>query len=447
MSTEHSSLPSIGRKVNVGWGTHTTRRKDQIQIWSAVALQQHFARGALVNSTLPTLEEVPPPLPGGRLTLAQKMGLVPLPPPAPTEEEWKKIESNAVRRNVVMPLGSNACSICQEPFYTTMEQGQILLSCSHVFHENCFRQFEKFARRSRGKNDATPMCCPICRRSNYHKRIFYAGKAMEQRAAIVKIQAFFRRVLARKAYVKLRLENDSAFCGEYARERLARLSEAYAAYAEQREKERSQIIESIDLHMQQALAACITKAKWKALRRRVEAEAEVGVLECPICLTTIDKNPNAEEAPKPKTGEEIVAAFRKEYEARMAQKNTTEYKRKNQPRSLIQSNGSAKPLKVSIVHSVGSSLITHDPSLGKLGASNKLSSSGKISSISSKGSSLSEHVDAPRYGTLLSCGHCFHETCLSVFEQYTETMAVQREGDTVIPRCPLCRSAYVKCDY
>ncbi|ORC92224.1 RING finger protein 32 [Trypanosoma theileri] len=447
MSADHSSLPSIGRKVNAGWGTHTTRRKDQIQIWSAVALQQHFARGALVNSTLPTLEEVPPPLPGGRLTLAQKMGLVPLPPPEPTEEEWKKIESTALRRNVVMPLGSNACSICQEPFYATMEQGQLLLSCSHVFHENCFRQFEKFARRSRGKHDATPMCCPICRRSNYHKRIFYAGKAMEQRAAIVKIQAFFRRVLARKAYVKLRLENDSDFCGEYARERLARLSEAYTEYAIRREKERVQILENIDLYMQRAQAACITKAEWKALRKRVEAETEGGVLDCPICLTAIDKNPNAEEAPKPKTGEEIVAVFRKEYEARMARKNANENKRKSCYQGLTERNSSVKPVKISISNPLGSSLLRQGSSAKKLSISGKINSSTTSSNSCSKRTVCGDHTDVPRHGTLLSCGHCFHDACLSVFEKYTEMMAVQREGDTVIPRCPLCRSAYVKCDY
>ncbi|KEG10918.1 RING finger protein 32 [Trypanosoma grayi] len=431
MSAERGNLPSIGPKLHSGWGTHTAKRKDQVQIWSAVALQQHFARGALVSSTFPTLEAAPPPMPGGRLTLAQKMGLVPLPPPAPTEEEWTRIEGTALRRNHAVPLGANSCCICQEAFYATMEQGQVLLSCSHVFHEQCFRHFEKFARWSRGKNDATPLSCPVCRSGHYHKRLFYAGKAMAQRAAIVKIQAFFRRVLARKAYVKLRLEHDSDFCGEYAHERLTRLSDAYAAYAEAREKEQARMLENMDLRLQRALAECTTREEWGMIRKRVEVEAAEGALECPICLSAIEHNPNSEDVRKATTGEEIVAAFRREYEERVAQRKASERKSKKPSVAVPQRRSTVRTQRAPTTHPSAAPSTTVTSS--KCGTRTEEAST----TVSS----------APRYGLLLSCGHCFHGVCLSVFERYSEMMAIQHESGPLIPRCPLCRSAYVKADY
>ncbi|RNF03685.1 RING finger protein 32 [Trypanosoma rangeli] len=432
MPAGSSRLPSISVKPRMG------KRKEKVQIWSAVALQQHFSRGAMLNSVLPTLEEVPPPLPGGRQTLAQKMGLVPLPPPAPTEEEWTTIEGTALRRNAAMPLGANACCICQEPFYATMEQGQVLLRCSHVFHEQCFRRFEKLARMSRGKWDAMPLCCPVCRSSHYHKRIFYAGKAMAQRAAIVKIQAFFRRVLARKAYVKLRLESDSKFSGEYARERLARLSDAYAAYAESRERERANMLDNIELRLQRALAQYTTREEWNELRERAEAG---GVLDCPICFGVIERNPHAHDVQKDVTGEDVVAAFRKEYDARMAQRRASESRKKGPPQ-LTGKRSSCVTIKAPPM----STQAHPTRSVARRSRqANPLSTVGNT--CEGCGQSPVKVPEGSRYGLLLSCGHCFHDTCLSVFERYTEMRAVEHSDAALIPRCPLCRSAYVKMDY
>ncbi|KAF8283647.1 putative Ring finger domain containing protein [Trypanosoma cruzi] len=435
MSTEGCRLPSLGSNLRTG------RRKEKIQIWSAVALQQHFARGALLTSELPTLEEVPPPLPGGRLTLAQKMGLVPLPPPAPTEEEWRRIEGTAVRRNVALPLGANVCCICQEPFYATMEQGQILLSCSHVFHEQCFCRFEKLARRSHDKWDAKRLCCPVCRNRHYHKRIFYAGKAMAERAAIVKIQAFFRRVLARKAYLKLRLENDSDFSGEYARERLARLSDAYAAYAERREKERSAMLDNIGLRLQRALAQCTTREEWNTLRERADRAVATGGLDCPICFCAIQRNPHADDVQKGVTGEDVVAAFRREYDARMAQRRNTEIRGERLSKVACRRsncvNIKAQSKLTECRPSTSAARLSQPPN------SPSKNSNSRAGCMKTTGKTPGE----PRYGLLLSCGHCFHDACLSSFEHYTEMRAIEKGDAVLIPCCPLCRSVYVKVDY
>jgi hypothetical protein len=43
--------------------------------------------------------------------------------------------------------------------------------------------------------------------------------------------------------------------------------------------------------------------------------------------------------------------------------------------------------------------------------------------------------------TMLSCGHCFHEPCLSSFEQYAEKSNLNSGG---IARCPVCRAGYTR---
>ncbi len=84
-------------------------------------------------------------------TLAQKRGIVPLPPKMNnlSEAEWDAIESNIIQRSDP----ESTCPICMDGF----NQGhEVLLSCSHIFHRACLQSFEKFM-----KNGA--LTCPICR--------------------------------------------------------------------------------------------------------------------------------------------------------------------------------------------------------------------------------------------------------------------------------------------
>eukprot|EP00128_Syssomonas_multiformis_P008238 Colp12_sorted_trinity150504_noHs@786 len=86
--------------------------------------------------------DVPP-----NLTLAQKMGLVNAPPPLLNKDEWKAIkEKSNARHDSVQP-----CCICQELFDL---RPQVLLSCTHVFHMECLKSFEKFTKKK---------SCPLCR--------------------------------------------------------------------------------------------------------------------------------------------------------------------------------------------------------------------------------------------------------------------------------------------
>ncbi|XP_073892580.1 RING finger protein 32 isoform X2 [Macaca fascicularis] len=86
-----------------------------------------------------------------------------------TEEEWEKIQVQALRRE------THECSICLAPLSPAGGQrvgaGQrsretALLSCSHVFHHACLLALEEFSVGDRPPFHA----CPLCR-SCYQKKI------------------------------------------------------------------------------------------------------------------------------------------------------------------------------------------------------------------------------------------------------------------------------------
>ena len=64
--------------------------------------------------------------------------------------KWDEIKRKALERN------EPECPICMNHFES---KNQILLSCSHIFHEACLLSFERFANTCK---------CPICR-SEYSK--------------------------------------------------------------------------------------------------------------------------------------------------------------------------------------------------------------------------------------------------------------------------------------
>ena len=72
------------------------------------------------------------------------------------------------------------CPICLEEF---RPGEQVILSCSHVFHEKCLSSFENFQRRQHDGNSASggsgggsnggaafERSCPVCRRAKYEKK-------------------------------------------------------------------------------------------------------------------------------------------------------------------------------------------------------------------------------------------------------------------------------------
>lgn len=265
--TQHSGASGAG-----GAGSKQT------QLWSAVALQQHMLRsiqGLPNNKPAPVRQPVDGEQP--RLTLAERMGLVEAPPAPPTEDEWSFAVDKSTHRNDC----GKECSICKSSFVSSHTSAQVILSCSHVFHEQCIKQFEKFARRA-----GATASCPLCRSSRYHKRVFYQGKAQVQNHAAAKIQAMVRGYFARKRYLKLRLRSNPKFRIDYAATQLKAISDTYTIRATLREKQLDKFLDDLDLTRQKALADMFSKRDWEDVRNKVLSRHDG--LECPICMGTID---------------------------------------------------------------------------------------------------------------------------------------------------------------
>ena len=71
-------------------------------------------------------------------------------------EKWNKIQTQALNRDCL------DCPICLSKFCKTKKM--VILTCSHIFHENCLLSFEEY---STSDNKS----CPVCR-SAYLKKLF-----------------------------------------------------------------------------------------------------------------------------------------------------------------------------------------------------------------------------------------------------------------------------------
>ncbi|CAE7255284.1 RNF32 [Symbiodinium natans] len=205
------------------------------EVWRAVALQAHLlgkdarpqARSASARrrQDTPQFEAVhtsrSAPCPGPRqavldydeklkrheasLTLAQRLGLVAKPAQPLTHEQWEQVKhASDSRQDSEVP-----CSICLEDFRT---RPQVILSCSHVFHGECLRSFERFS----GKR-----YCPLCRCPYFDATIHYSGLMVWRKKCASRIQRAWRGYRSRgELFLQLRQVRTEAptlhrrFCGK-----------------------------------------------------------------------------------------------------------------------------------------------------------------------------------------------------------------------------------------
>mmetsp|Transcript_96303 Transcript_96303/g.171086 ORF Transcript_96303/g.171086 Transcript_96303/m.171086 type:complete len:487 (-) Transcript_96303:208-1668(-) len=123
------------------------------------------------------------------LSLAQRMGLVAKPAQPLTSEQWEAVKkSSDSRQDSDVP-----CSICLDDF---CERPQVILSCSHVFHGECLRSFEKFA----GKRH-----CPLCRCPSYDATVHHTGFMVWRKKCASRIQRAWRGYKSRsEVFAQLR---------------------------------------------------------------------------------------------------------------------------------------------------------------------------------------------------------------------------------------------------
>ena len=78
------------------------------------------------------------------------------------DQFWTEVKAKAMARNEC------ECPICYMPF--VFHKQTVLLDCSHLYHQNCLDNYEKFDREanydlpSKGQH-----ACPMCRHPNYKK--------------------------------------------------------------------------------------------------------------------------------------------------------------------------------------------------------------------------------------------------------------------------------------
>mmetsp|Transcript_51894 Transcript_51894/g.121407 ORF Transcript_51894/g.121407 Transcript_51894/m.121407 type:complete len:455 (-) Transcript_51894:4-1368(-) len=256
----HRSASPAARSVAPGVAADGQRG----DVWRAVALQAHWmGRGDKPpgKSVSHRSRSSGPPSLGeygemdfdekqrrhqASLTLAQRMGLVVEPGAPLTAPQWEAVKlASDARQDSDAP-----CSICLEDFKM---RPQVILSCSHVFHAECMRSFERFAGSRR---------CPICRQESYDLTPHVGGFQVWRKKCASRIQRAWRGYKSRKLmYDQLRDPSTRAdapalhrrMCGRALQAVNGRMTKA----CEEREDALDRFLESLD----NSVASCSEKLR------------------------------------------------------------------------------------------------------------------------------------------------------------------------------------------
>ena len=310
-----------------------------------------------------------------RGTLAERIGLIQISNSDAnkhlTEAAWNEIKQRSNDRQ-----DSNCpCAICQEDFGLGQ---QVLLSCSHVFHRACLTTFERYV--SVNHNGSDQRTCPICRRSQYEKRIIYEGAKIHRAKCAARIQAAWRGYIVRQWYKRFRLDmsnipHDERLRRKFYQEKLSEITDRIVASCD---FDLNELFNEIDRNVQQARAIrrafdarirTITDDEWSDIKQCAKQRNE---LECSICKCLL----------QPVTMETMIKKSLKT--------------NKNKLEKLFPH---VKPVEQKPTEKL---LVEQQPK---------------------------------RPLSLLSCTHVFHATCLQMFEEYSCEPT---------PSCPICRTAYQK---
>lgn len=119
-----------------------------------------------------------------------------------SEGEWRGVEGALAGRR------ERACPICMQPF--ARDARELLLSCSHSFHQACLAAFERVCALRR---------CPVCRAEGCSSRPTRAGSAAHRWLCALSIQGAWRALVARRELLRRRRELYRAGGGEAGRRR------------------------------------------------------------------------------------------------------------------------------------------------------------------------------------------------------------------------------------
>lgn len=75
-----------------------------------------------------------------------------------------------------------------------MRSIQVLLSCSHTFHQACLASYEKFSKTK---------ACPLCRANDYEKRVIEDGRRLWTQRCACRVQSVWKGHKGRREYKRL----------------------------------------------------------------------------------------------------------------------------------------------------------------------------------------------------------------------------------------------------
>eukprot|EP01060_Flectonema_neradi_P023428 TRINITY_DN31687_c0_g1_i1.p1 TRINITY_DN31687_c0_g1~~TRINITY_DN31687_c0_g1_i1.p1 ORF type:complete len:323 (+),score=59.57 TRINITY_DN31687_c0_g1_i1:15-983(+) len=248
-------------------------------VWRAVALQQHFSLDLGLGAMRGQRRT--------QKTMAEKMGCVEEEAPQKmTDDDWE----HAIRKADNRKDSSVPCAICCEGY---TDKKQVILSCSHVFHESCITNLEKFATKSKDIVTGKPLLptCPICRSVNYEKATCTLGNKEYRREMATKVQKVFRGWLGRRKAVRYRLEIDPKFREEYEYKLIRRKTGECIKLTEENSNNIDELFATLDRERAVAKINTLTESDWDGARHQLITR---GMSDCSICMTSL--LPNDESA-------------------------------------------------------------------------------------------------------------------------------------------------------
>jgi len=334
-----------------------------------------------IDAKDPTPEEL-----ASKLSLAQKLGLVPLPPAKLSHDQWQQVAEQSRRRDD----SCHECAICMETFRA---EQQVILSCSHVFHQSCLASFERFSGRA---------TCPLCRSADYEKRLFEEGRRNWELLCALKLQAVWRGHCGRKIWNHILdtvVPTDPVKRRDFFARRMGQVT--------------SKLLRALDTNTDELEALFAESEQALSVSRQVfnAAAPSSGRGHADVETSTAGR----------------WAALRQDLEGPQAAHA--------QPDAVFGQGGHDKADEVASIvvdwSKVEAAALSRDEQccaicLGDLGGPDKRKA-------------------------LTSCSHLFHAQCLESFERFatavsadTQRQALVAEPTPQLPKCPCCRSDYTK---
>ena len=311
------------------------------------------------------------------LSLAQRLNLVSKPEQPLTVDKWAEVQKASDARQD----SDRPCSICLEDFCT---RPQLLLSCSHVFHEECLRSYERFSSHKH---------CPLCRRSSYQARLHTGGIRVWKNKCASRIQKLFRGYSARKAAFDLvKGSGDVSAHPALRRKFVSKQVSNITSQIEEQQKETESEIDKLFAELDSNISASRTQ-----MRENLQSLEELHG-RAPVQLT-----------------QEDIPASKSDVDSEINESNPW----LRAKRDVVKRNDDDCPICFS--------------AMGIL-KKNKVSDSAVHCQPVSTRNKNEEQLDR-RPVMLLSCSHVFHAACLRSFESFKVFEDLT---------CPMCRSGYEK---